>query len=224
MQHTVVKVHGKIGDYFALQAEGKAPYIQAMPECRPVTLLPSDHVVDIGAFIGEYAMRAAIAGCQVTAYEPTPLTYSVLTQNLQNYPNATAVNAAVVGGTETEVTFSLSKGNGTRNKISSLSNPKKITVPATSYAEAIKHATVVKIDVEGAEWEYPILENLAHLRAIIIEFHPKNTSHRLAAKHICEQIEAHSFTMVYPKTDEMFWDRFDKHGKRFSAHRAWIRS
>lgn len=44
---------------------------------------PGMSVVDIGANLGIFTLRALRGGCKVYAYEPTPSTYSILNQNIK---------------------------------------------------------------------------------------------------------------------------------------------
>lgn len=226
-QHVVEKVHTReAGEHFAIRAPGKAKaYTQSMPECRAVTLRPDDRVADVGSFIGEFSIMAARAGVQrVRAFEPTPASFEVLSMNLAPHANAEAVHAAVVANGATEVDLYLSEGNGTRNRIDAVRGRRSIRVPAVSYADAVAGATVIKIDTEGAEWTFPIVDHLAPpLRAIIIEFHPREDAHVDAARRIIAGIEAAGFRMVYPQSDEKFWQRFETHGKQWAAHRTWVR-
>lgn len=217
----------EIGTYFAVRAPGKAKaYTQSLPECKNVDLLPTDRVADIGSFIGEYAMRAARAGvASVRAFEPTPFSYSILERNLAQYDNAEAIHAAVVPDIGVDhIDLYLSSGNGTRNRIDRVSGRDSIRVPAVSFANAMSDATVAKIDTEGAEWTYPIEEQIHdQLRAMIIEFHPREPEHEQRTREIIGYIESKGFRRVYPDTDERFWDRFTKHGKTWGAHGAWVR-
>lgn len=141
-----------------------------MKECNSIPLRHSDVVVDIGAYVGTYAIRCArFPVRKVIAYEPTPRTFEIL--SLTSLPNMELVNAAVIGNDGLIVDLFISKGIGVTNSIV-LSNRKagRIKVPAVRYEDAVAEATVVKIDVEGAEYTYPIVQ--PQLRAVIIDFHP----------------------------------------------------
>ena len=81
---------------------------------------------------------------------------------------------AITGGDEKNVNLYLSSGIGATNSIIKKQKKKKVVqVKALNYKKAIEEATVVKIDVEGAEYSYDIINNITpKLRAIILEFHP----------------------------------------------------
>jgi FkbM family methyltransferase len=148
----------------------REPFITPTREFNSVPLRHSDVVVDIGAYVGTYAIRCArFPVRRVVAYEPTPRTFAILA--LTRLPNLECVPAAVVPDERPAVDLFVSRGIGVTNSLV-LSRRKAgaITVPAVAYARAVAGATVVKIDVEGAEYTYPIVQ--PSLRAIIIDFHP----------------------------------------------------
>lgn len=141
-----------------------------MRECASIPLRHSDVVVDIGAYVGTYAIRAARFPVQhVVAYEPTPATFAVL--SLTALPNMKLVQAAVVADRDVEsVALYISRGIGVTNSTMPSTQKSPVDVPAVAYAEAVSGASIVKIDVEGAEYDYPIVQ--PSLRAIIVDFHP----------------------------------------------------
>lgn len=102
-------------------------------------------------------MLAARVASRVVAYEASPYTFRVLSANAKTR-GIEAVNKAVVGDDRTKVEMFLSKGLGATNSIVKLRGKRcSITVPAVRYEEAVKGASVVKVDVEGAEYEYDIV-------------------------------------------------------------------
>ena len=163
---------GGVG-HLVLRTAGGKLFVPPMRECHSVELTPVDNVVDIGAYCGTYTCWAASRAGWVKAYEPTPETYGVLVRNAQKYRNITTFQMAIVGTPRTEVTLYVSKGVGVTNSIT----PKRgaafeVKVPAVAYVEAVREATVVKIDVEGAEYGYGHLAPWPTIRALIVDFHP----------------------------------------------------
>tara|TARA_R110000824_G_scaffold253679_5_gene442676 strand:+ start:40 stop:687 length:648 start_codon:yes stop_codon:yes gene_type:complete len=161
------------GGHYAFQTEkSKNPFCNPMGECKSIKLNSNDVVVDIGAYVGEYTMYAARQGVKkIISYEATPSTFDLLKKNTNKYNNVEIHNLAVVGDDRKECELFLSNGIGATNSIEKkLRKAGNIKVNAIRYEEAIKEATVVKIDVEGAEYDYDIIQ--PNLRAIILEFHP----------------------------------------------------
>ena len=104
------------------------------------------------------------------------------------------------------VNFFISKGIGVTNSIAkSRGKFKKIKVPTIRYEDAVKDATVVKIDVEGAEYMYEIIQ--PQLRAIILEFHPiVGKPWKRWAEEIMTKIERNGFVPIIRPTFESVWN------------------
>lgn len=147
----------------------REPFITPMTECNSIPLRHSDVVVDLGAYVGTYALRCARFPVKhVRAYEPTPSTFDIL--SLSPMPNLELVNAAVVADDRKSVNLFVSHGIGVTNSVVLSKNKDALEVPAVRYEEAVRGASIVKIDVEGAEYTYPIIQE--SLRAIILDLHP----------------------------------------------------
>jgi FkbM family methyltransferase len=152
-------------------------------------------VIDCGANIGMFSLRAARAGCaQVFALEPDPETFARLALNLERN-RATAVTAI-----RSAAGRALGRAAFTRSEVSTLGHlalpgdcpeqsaaiaPSEVVVDVTTLAElfdryAIRTVHLLKLDVEGAEPEAlegarPVLERIER---IVMEHHG---AERLAA-------------------------------------------
>lgn len=206
----------KLG-YFAFRYESaKEAYQNKMDVETMVELCEDDVVVDIGAYVGEYSLFAmANRVKKVISYEPTPKTFELLKLNRYvNFPlheNWEIINKAVVNSNDETIKLHLNNGIGLTNSITK-GNGDSIVVPAISYKEAVKDATVVKIDVEGAEYDFDIIQ--PSLKAIIVEFHSIEHEDWINnAENIMDEIEAANF---FPVMKPAFTNDLDMHG-------AWIR-
>jgi FkbM family methyltransferase len=157
------------GGHRVICSKGKNPIITSMKECNSIPLRYSDVVVDIGAYVGTYAIRCArFPVKKVIAYEPTPFSFEVLSKT--KLINLKLHQKAVVGNDMKRVDLSISTGVGMTNSLVMTGGKKEmISVKAINYVKAVKDASIVKIDVEGAEYDYPIVQS--HVRAYIIDFH-----------------------------------------------------
>lgn len=177
--------------------DGRKPFVPPMAECHSIPLRESDVVVDIGAYCGTFALYCARHPVKlVRAYEPTPASFQVLSLHSQ-LRNLELVQAAVVGDDRPEVELWVSKGIGVTNSVV-LSRRKAgaIPVPAVSYEEAVRGASIVKVDVEGAEYTYQQLVQPG-IRGLIIDFHPiPSTAWQKRAQEMVDQIEAAGFQPV----------------------------
>jgi len=192
-----IYIQSKItGGHFALKTKtGKKPFENPMDINTKIKLYKNDIVADIGGYIGEYSLWAIRSGVkEVLTYEPTPHTFDILKRNAKG--NMKLFNMAVVGDTAKFVNLYISKGIGVTNSITKTRNKQSIIkVPAIKYEKAVANATVVKIDVEGAEYSYNIIQ--PQLRAILLEFHPLiDCPWREWAERIMDDIEHAGYTRI----------------------------
>lgn len=141
-----------------------------------------DTVVDIGAHIGVFAVRAAKTAHRgrVFAYEPSSKNYKLLTRNreLNNSGNLHIDNRAVAGSRGT-VPLYLPAENGVLSSLLHDWSVFKEMVQAISLADIIaehdlKQIDYLKIDVEGGEYDILLdcpSETLAKVRHIVMEYH-----------------------------------------------------
>jgi len=206
---------GITGGHYAFQSEkSDKPFTNKLTEAMLVELRPDDVVVDIGAYVGEYSLYAAQQGVKkVFAYEPTLATFKMLDKNTRKFPKIKPINAAVVGRSINSVELYVSQGIGVTNSIAKeRGKAKTVTVPAVHYTKITKGATVVKIDCEGAEYEFDIIQ--PSLRAIILEFHPiVGVNWQSNAVQIMMAIRKSGFKPLIEPKFENGWD----------MHGAWVK-
>ncbi|MBI3913187.1 MAG: FkbM family methyltransferase [Chloroflexi bacterium] len=146
------------------------------------TIKPQDVIIDIGAHIGVFAVRAAQQAYlgQVFAYEASKRNYDVLVENqrLNRLLNLHAHNVAVWDHTGS-MELSFPESNGAFASLMQESSEDHETVDAMTLDMLVErnqldHIDVLKIDAEGAE--YPILfgssdETLRKIRYLVLEYH-----------------------------------------------------
>ena len=203
MRSKLINGGGVPGGHNVIYDGIRTPHIPSMRECRSIPLRYSDIVIDIGAYVGTNAITCARYPVKkVIAYEPTPETFKIL--SLTSLPNLEIKNIAVVGTYKPTIDLYISKGIGVTNS-TVLSNQKKfvLTVPAVHYTDAIKGASIIKIDIEGGEYNLPIENIPDNIRAIIIDFHPIPKMDWIKkAEDIIRAIQEKGFkTIINPKWD-----------------------
>ena len=210
MKRIVLTENKFSGRHYAWQSlTSKWPFRNAMAACKSIELYKSDIVVDIGAYVGEYSLHAASRVREVHSYEASPETFKVLAMNRKS--NMQIFNKAVIGGNDKTVELFLTGGIGAGNSIFKGRKKDSVTVEAVNYLETIRNATVVKIDVEGAEYDYDIIQ--PNLRAIIIEFHPISGKYT-GAYQIMEDLQNKGFKPAY---------RIPQFKNGWDTNSAWIR-
>jgi len=199
------KAGGVPGGHMALGYKGKKPHVANMGDCHALPLRHTDVVADVGAYVGTYSLWCARHPVrEVRAFEPTPRSADLIAD--VSHPNLTLYRAAVVGDEKTKtVDLYLSKRLGLTNSVAQTrAKAGKITVDAISYEEAVRGATVAKIDVEGAEYSYPIVQ--PSLRGLIIDFHPMPGDWKKQARLIMEEIRDSGFRAIREPEFKHGWD------------------
>lgn len=141
----------------------------------------NDVVVDIGAHIGGYSILATKLGGKVFAYEAMPENYELLVENLKinNCKRVKSYNVAV-NSKKGEVLLNVDRtGNGLHSIYPDSSSKETIKVPSIDLHEIfvnnrLNQIDVLKIDVEGAEYEIILHarpEDLQKIKTIIMEYH-----------------------------------------------------
>ena len=112
----------------------------------------AEHVVDIGAELGFYtylALKHMPEGGKISAFEPDPVRFEILTEFFRPYPNVKVYNYAVH---DEAGQIELAKPRGQSATLADV-NGEKLTVPTIALDELMENEKidVIKIDVEGAE-------------------------------------------------------------------------
>jgi FkbM family methyltransferase len=117
-------------------------------------------VADIGANIGLHSVVLAKLGYEVEAYEPDPRHLALLVQNLQRNDVAERVTthqmAVSVSGGSLEFVRLLGNTTGSHlagSKPSAYGEMERLIVPVVPFVEIMSKVDLVKLDVEGHEFE-----------------------------------------------------------------------
>lgn len=154
-------------------------------QCVP-SLQPGSRVLDVGAHIGSFSIHLArrFPKLRILSYEPHPISYHLLTENIFLNGLQTTIQTSPVGVGASDGTSRLyidnsnTGGNSTVPPVHANVNhiPIQLTSLATIFAQyAMKRCALLKLDCEGAEFE--ILTHapdglLQKINAIIMETHP----------------------------------------------------
>jgi FkbM family methyltransferase len=171
----------------------------------------SDVVLDIGAYIGTFARVAAPRVRQLIAIEPDPRNLPVLYANVADRPNVQVIEAAVVGEQREKNTvlfrFTASPILG------SLFNRRGVDRPvrAIRLSELLRlyRPTVLKIDIEGSEWDLDFRNLPSHVKRIGIELHGQRKHwYEVLMPDLLRVLDEQSFAQVSVKKtswNKRFW-------------------
>ena len=172
------KVHVNTSDALMIWEIWKA---QVYDDAR-IPICAGDVVVDMGAHIGAFAVRAArlAQGGKVYAYEASSKNFALLTENrkLNNLGNLYIENSAVSNRCGMMPFYTPSDNRILGSLLQTTSGYVEM-VPTTTFSDiitkhAIKQIDFLKIDVEGAEFDILFTnpnETLSKTRQIVMEFH-----------------------------------------------------
>jgi FkbM family methyltransferase len=171
-----------------------------------IPICAGDVVVDMGAHIGAFAVRAArlAQGGQVYAYEASSKNFALLTENrkLNNLENLYIENSAVSNRCGTMPFYTPSDNRILGSLLQNTSSFVE-TVPAITFSDIIaKHAVTqidfLKVDVEGAEFDILFAdpeETLSKTRQIVMEFHEFKDDKR-SHHDLVNLLSSHGFEVV----------------------------
>ena len=177
-----------------------------------------DIVVDMGAHIGAFAIRAArqARNGHVFAYEASSKNYAMLGENrhLNGLSNLYIENSAVSDKSGTMTLYSPA-GNGMLSSLMHESGIFMETVQAITFAEiiqarGIERVDVLKMDVEGAEYDILLKctdETLTKVQRIVMEYHEFDADRR-KHKDLVSRLNSNGFTVVVEKGVSSLMDWF----------------
>jgi len=145
-------------------------------------------VMDIGANIGSFSLKALRAGAKVTSYEPSSSTFKTLQRNiLSNGFSADIFQKAV--GKKGSARLAVGSVEAGTNSLF-LDGVAGEMVDCVTFADVIadiQHCDLMKIDCEGGEYDFILNASSADLRKVdrfILEWHD-------IAGHSVQELENH---------------------------------
>ena len=138
---------------------------------KDLEIKKGDVVLDLGANIGAFAKQAAEKEAIVHCYEPEPNNFTLLQLNS---PNTNNHKKAVVGKQNGNIELFI---NSKRNKGIHMTRPvngrESIEVETVSFSDLINEIkpNKIKIDVEGAEYDFLPYEFPSFVERLVMEIH-----------------------------------------------------
>ncbi|WP_167766866.1 FkbM family methyltransferase [Jannaschia formosa] len=181
------------------------------------TMGPDDLAIDLGANVGSVTRRLAATGATVHAFEPDPDTFARLSANLADLPNV-RLHQAAAGAEAARLTLHRSprldrnpgKYSQSASLVHDLGGSGGVEVEVVDFPAFLagldRDVALVKIDIEGAEWDlldalrgYPAL---ARIDALFVETHERHDYPRLLPRLKALQSWAEGIDRPYVN---LFW-------------------
>jgi FkbM family methyltransferase len=165
---------------------------------------PGCRFLDVGAFLGYYALRAAAAGARVVAVEPNPSTRRHLERNVRRnrLQDRVTVEPYAAAGRSAPVDLYVGDGDQSSSGLApNRSNRRPLRIEARRLDDLVESVDVVKIDVEGAEIE--ALDGMSRLLAagapmtLVAECNPAGLARMGASPEaLVRRLEEHGFRVA----------------------------
>ena len=163
-----------------------------------------DVVVDIGAHIGGFAIRAAKQAKKVYAYEASKKNYDLLEANfrMNDLKNLHIHNKAVSHQTG-EMNFYMPSDNGALGSLIQETDSPMETVQATTLTDIVAENNIgqidyLKVDAEGTEYDILFkcpLETLAKVKRLVMEYHEFDGDKR-SHRDLVMLLKSHGFQVA----------------------------
>lgn len=177
-------------------------------EKQGISLNNGDNWIDLGANIGAFTVLAASKGCNVTAYEPDPVSCRLTQENLKlNSLNAQVINAAITTTTNNSAVFYVNSArkNYWRNSlVKQWRGGKTIKVKTMNFKDCLYTGAHIKMDIEGSE--FPILENLDYdkIGNLVFEWSFDVDPSIPRFQHVIANLRNQYSKVTYSKFDETY--------------------
>lgn len=164
-------------------------------------------VIDIGGHYGYFALFAAMntgANAQIISYEPSPLNFKQLEQNINasTFKNILSHQIAV---TDKSGSIDVYDGKSFNHTVlPSGGGNKMASIPSITLTQIIDNYTSIdflKIDAEGSEYEILLntsSDSLAHVQVISLEFHDR-LKDGLGPAQLINHLKASHFRIAHYK-------------------------
>lgn len=172
--------------------------------------------LDLGGNVGGFILKAAVEGAkEVISYEPEPFNYAILEKNAQivssRYPNikVTPLNKAVSGETG-EFDLVISPGSNSpcsaslTNKLRGDRHSIKVQVDGIKEVLDRYRPTLIKMDIEGAEYEVLAEPFPEYVQELAIEFHGFTKRNRERMHETIARLQAQGWKMVDERSKKIF--------------------
>lgn len=149
--------------------------MREVKEYRHLDIGEGDVVLDLGGHIGLFAVHAYERGAaRVVSVEPEADNCRAHRVNTSDYPQHVLLQAACVGDRRLTALLFVNRGpNKARHSLKRFDDSEPVRVAAVNFTDVLRFAkpTVLKVDVEGAEYGYKFQYLPRSVKALAVELH-----------------------------------------------------
>lgn len=173
-------------------------------EFKAIDWSACEYVIDVGAQVGSFSLWLACrSAAHIFAVEPNPETYSFLVRNIEAGDLASRVRSSQValGGQAGERTLYVPKFSEATSLLASQDAVAHVAARAVTLSKLVSDSDfprvdLLKIDVEGAEWE--VFESLHvgdldSVAIVLVEWHPASGHSHI---ELAERLRDHGFKVA----------------------------
>jgi FkbM family methyltransferase len=162
---------------------------------------------DLGANIGAFSRLYADDVKKIYAYEPSPISYSLLVENTKDKPNVECIQKAVSNKDGTIQFYERPKQNW-RNSTRNIFKDSVLTFVGCIGADKLpEDVNAVKIDVEGSELEIMEALDMSKINKLIMEwsfdFLPEIKHYRVAVEVMKQNFD----NVIYGEVKGEVWQK-----------------
>lgn len=180
----------------------------------PLGLTPQDIVLDLGGHIGAFASRAMVECPEISlsSIEAEQSNFQVLEENSRKF-DFDPLHGAIVADEQDGQPITLYVNNQKNNAAHSILETRgrsQQTVTGIGFSRVMEsfHPTIIKVDIEGAEFQLPWdkLVQETQVRMVIMEVHLLKKGHRDKAREFLTKFQSMGFECVRtPTITEKNW-------------------
>lgn len=170
----------------------------------------SDIVLDIGAHIGTFTALAALSAFAVIGVEPEASNVELLSMNMGQFHNAIIYAGAVVGDAYPDKYVNLYVNNKTNTGGHTLTPTRGRAYTAVKAIKFVSllakyNPTYLKLDCEGAEYDFMFTALPEYLRVIVGELHLTPKANRQKYFKLIEHLRSSGYTVTVPDDPKKNW-------------------
>ena len=175
-------------------------------------VIAGDRVLDVGAHIGVFSVMCAKLGAAVTAVEPEPGNIEVFDRNTDSVDGILLMRAALTDDPAMLAAgrvplFVNEKKHKGLHRLQETRGRSTVDVTVASFRETLRivSPTVLKVDIEGAEFSCDWTSIPDTVRVIHVEMHMNVKDARKSAPKLHDTITGQGFTAVVEPKFHYLW-------------------